>query len=582
MKRLLAAVAIVALLGPSAHAEPRTWTSRDGKFTTQAELLDFKDGQVELRKADGAVIKVPLASLCDEDRELVRSLFPGAQEEAPRPGAEYREWASKAGTFTTTAEYLGYDGGKVHLRKLDGEEIFVPLTALSDADRDWIREELARQKEDEAAAAEAEAQEVTEQFGPQTVAMQLVKLEPPRGRSTRGNPAEYFLRMTDPQTFFLQVGQGPGDGEADFRRIVRAEPNYEGPVPFKGVVKLGGQDYAFALDAVGRQARGYNVLYFDANRNGDLTDDKPIAAVEVGAPAGAGASQSRFPPVDVEIDAGGTTTGYAVLLSALVRQTPVPYVSVSVYSGAIREGFIQQGREKIRLVLVDRNTNGRFDDTVAIRMVGDRVSTSEGDLLLVNPNTRNLLSADATMGRDRHFVSKTVCIGSHFYEMQVAPAGDQLTLTPKELEIGNVTNSSPAYRAVVYSDEYGVVLVSGVKDKKIPLPAGQWRVASYSIDASPFTGGSRTAVTATCGDAYRPITVPKDGTVELPFGAPFRAVVTPMRQAADRVYLSLAITGSADERVTSFYVNGSYPPEPRFVIKNSEGAVVHQGAFEYG
>ena len=145
-----------------------------------------------------------------------------------------------------------------------------------------------------------------------------------------------------------------------------------------------------------------------------------------------------------------------------------------------------------------------------------------------------------------------------------------------------MTNPSPSYRAVAYSDEFGAVMLNGVKDRRIPLPAGQWRVASYAIDAGGFAGGSRTAVTATCGQSYRPVTVVKDQTVELPFGAPFRAIVTGARSAPNRVFLSLAIVGTANEQVTSLFVNGARPPEPRFLIKNSSGDVVHQGSFEYG
>ena len=49
-----------------------------------------------------------------------------------------------------------------------------------------------------------------------------------------------------------------------------------------------------------------------------------------------------------------------------------------------------------------------------------------------------------------------------------------------------------------------------------------------------------------------------------------------------KVSLSLAIVGAAGEQCTSFYVNGSRPPRPRFVIKDQEGKSVHQGSFEYG
>ncbi len=53
--------------------ELRTWTSADGQHTTQAALLGFKDGKVQLRKADGKQISVPSSALSAEDREFVQA-----------------------------------------------------------------------------------------------------------------------------------------------------------------------------------------------------------------------------------------------------------------------------------------------------------------------------------------------------------------------------------------------------------------------------------------------------------------------------------------------------------------------------
>lgn len=583
MRLMLATLLILAMNFAPVVAGTRTWTSSDGRFTTAAELVDFQDGLVHLQRADGQMVRVPLASLSADDREFVKTMLPGVEEPQIRPGSRVREWTSQGGGFTTMAEFLGYDAGKVQLRKLDGEEISVPLAALGDADRDWVREELVRRRTDEASSdhEEDDAEEPIDALGPQTIAMRALRLDPGRGR--RPNRAVgYFLRMTQPQHFHIQLGEGGKDTEALFRRTVRQEPEYQVPVPLRAVVKLGSQQFGFALDAVGKRVAGYNRLYFDLNGNGDLTDDEPIDATDVsGTPAG-GVVQSRFPPVDVELNVDGATVEYTLLLSALAGQKPVPFASASMYAGMVREGYVEQGGSKVRLVLVDQNTNGRFDDHVAIRMVGGRVIPTEGDLLLVNPNPRNVLSADATMGRDRHYVSRTVCIGSHFYEMDVSSAGDRVTLSPKELALGYVTNPSPAYRAMAYSEQYGTVMLGGTKGTKIPLPAGPWRVAGYSIDASGMTGGARTAATATCGDAYPAVEVVEGETVELPFGVPFRAKVAATRATGGRVALSLSIVGAAGERVTSIYVNGRRPPAPRFVITDSEGDVVHQGAFEYG
>jgi thiol-disulfide isomerase/thioredoxin len=64
------AIAAAVLILSTAAAEVRTWTSADGKFTVQAEMLSVEDGSVSLRKADGTEINVPLTKLSKADRQF--------------------------------------------------------------------------------------------------------------------------------------------------------------------------------------------------------------------------------------------------------------------------------------------------------------------------------------------------------------------------------------------------------------------------------------------------------------------------------------------------------------------------------
>ena len=63
----------------------RTWTSKTGKFTIQAELLSFAQGVVHLRRADGKTIKVPLAKLSKDDQNFVTN--PGSSNGVPDASA---------------------------------------------------------------------------------------------------------------------------------------------------------------------------------------------------------------------------------------------------------------------------------------------------------------------------------------------------------------------------------------------------------------------------------------------------------------------------------------------------------------
>ncbi len=84
MQRLLLATAVFCLLlaaGPAAWA--RKWTSSDGRFSVEAELVDFADGQVTLKKPGGETVSVPLSRLSVADRQFVV-----AATKTPKPPAK--------------------------------------------------------------------------------------------------------------------------------------------------------------------------------------------------------------------------------------------------------------------------------------------------------------------------------------------------------------------------------------------------------------------------------------------------------------------------------------------------------------
>lgn len=518
MKRLLAVLLIIAFFGSVALAATRTWKSSNGRFSVEAELLGFEDGKVQLKKADGKVIKVPLKSLSAADRRFVEKQYP----EAAAP-----------------------DGAK---------------------------------KEKEADATPPKDDEEEADDGPLDIEMKPLRVEPPK-RKSRGRSSSlsaYILQLTRPQRF-TQKGKGGGPAEAQFRRVVKKEPKYVFQIPFRGVVKFAGRSYGFSLDATGKKAVGYDRLYFDANGNGDLTDDPTTSATDV-AQKGPTLSQSQFPRVNVTLDAGGEKVEHAFTLGVVCSLAGGNFqATASIYSALAREGYITQGKKRTKVLLIDRNSNGRFDDVVSVKSNG---SLAEGDLLLINPNTKKGPSAGG-MGTDRKLVAKTVCIGRSFYRMSVAPDGGKLKLEPTNLQMGNVVSSGHSYRAVLSSDDFGVVVITGARDQKVVLAEGTWKVINYVLDATR-AGGKRTAVEASYGNKQPTVTVEKGETAELPFGGAFRAIVTSGRTKDKKIALRLQIVGPVGERCRSILVKGGRPPKPRFVIKDKNDKIVHQGEFEYG
>lgn len=81
----LIVVSVVAMtVGEVFAGQSRTWTSTDGKFAVEAELVEVGKEQVRLRKADGTVISVPLARLCRQDRDYVTQAKDGPPRESDK------------------------------------------------------------------------------------------------------------------------------------------------------------------------------------------------------------------------------------------------------------------------------------------------------------------------------------------------------------------------------------------------------------------------------------------------------------------------------------------------------------------
>jgi len=487
----------------------------------------------------------------------------------------------------------------------------------------------------------------------------------------------------------INFGGGQAEQTAKFKEIVKKEPKYESDCPFRGVAKFGTQEYAFALDEAVPESEkkkaesedkdskskddnakpddketkskpakslagsllsalsssdqeaeapnqpkavAYNRLYFDANHNGDLTDDKVIEAASLpNRVLPANYRMFEFPRVDITLDVDGTPVDYAFFLRGHVNASrDYSYAIVQINSAAYREGDITLDGKKRHVVLIDFNSNGRFDDEISISKnimrSGGQLYPEQGDMLLIDPDQGNrgyTSPYEATSNSYQHYVSKMVNIDGRYYNLKISPAGDKLTLTPSSTPLGKITNPNGRFNAVIYGDN-GFLKISGEKDTPISIPEGQWKLLSYTIDltnvpepskpeekkddakensgllalgkvlenllggSSPAAPAGRrfTYVTGGATAKYKPVKVSAGETVEFPFGPPYKPLVSVgyFQGSGENKQASLAMTlvGSVGEVVSDMTVNGGRPPKPEFTIKDPKGEVVQSGSFEYG
>ncbi len=182
----------------------------------------------------------------------------------------------------------------------------------------------------------------------------------------------------------------------------------------------------------------YERLYFDTNHNGDLTDD-PVTESRSSRNLSISYVNTVFPSVGLTIETDGVKLEYAFTMSVYSNATTqYSYANASLSAAAYREGEMAIDGKKYRVVVVDYNSNGRFDDQAGIdenvRLSDDTVYPSVGDMLyLIDPDVKPDRSAnpyDATSNDAMYYVAKQVNLGGRFLDLKITPAGDELTLEP--------------------------------------------------------------------------------------------------------------------------------------------------------
>jgi hypothetical protein len=332
----------------------------------------------------------------------------------------------------------------------------------------------------------------------------------------------------------------------------------------------------------------------------------------------------EFPRVDLTIDVDGVPSEYSFFLGVQSQvSADFSYAAVSLTPGAYREGQITIGGKTHRVALVDYNSNGRFDDQVKADAADPSAEADlSGDVLLVDPDPDKRDSPeDVAVSEFRHYVSKISVFDRRLYDVKISPAGDTLSIAPSKAAFGRVACPFDRLYAVVYGEQGALKLV-GEKSKPIDLPVGRWRLLQYTIEhagAEPPAKGAETekkagragkgsmlkalveAIAKPAGDAADVTPAESSSSVsargvpggaafqvtegqiaKLPFGPPYKPVVTAEPGEGGEAGLRLSIVGSGGERCTSLTVKGSRPDAPEFTILDPKGEVVEQGNFKYG
>ncbi len=394
----------------------------------------------------------------------------------------------------------------------------------------------------------------------------------------------------------------------EFRAAVTKEPAYQCEHPLRGKITLGDDAYLLALDSTNLDKKGYDLLYFDANRNGDLTDDPVIRGKDRHRLLGMGPGNTDFPVVRLPIRVDGREMNYAFTGEASFYRGSSEnrwWASFRITSAVYRTGEIALNGLAHRIVLLDYNSNGRFGDISRQRYDTDGgVWVNEGDMVLVNPNPD-----DPQLGwgfhvhdrRDRHYLSKWLWLEDRYWEIEVSADGSQITFFDRDVAHGTLTGPEFPWGASIYSPE-GFLKIISEGGSPVPVPAGQWKLANYTIDATQAAGTrrrggllrrlfgvdssddawERDAVWGRGREETSSVRVEPNTTAHLPFGPPFYPLVHATRFRDEKATLEMQLIGVGGDECTNLNTRGGDRAEPFFAIVDPEGLIVERGKFEYG
>jgi len=528
--------------------------------------------------------------------------------------AEIRTWKDRTGRHETRAELMEVGDGQVHLRKTDGSLITVPIEQLSEEDRQYLASAGRGQKphagQETAANPSGNAepkvqvcQLATKYFGQ----FRVVQL------SDSGVRLDSIESLPQPRLVTAMMHPGQPDRDADaFRRLVQKEPEYSCREPFRAVLRLGTQEYAFALDRTQERPVGgewYDRLFFDLNHNGDLTDEPPVDGK-------GGGKTSSFPRIDLAIPIDGSSSDYAFYLSAVTNPLrrsdgTGTGVGVTLCPAVCRQGTVSLDGRAQTVTIVDFNSNGRFDDEAHFTGAGGGLLESRrdtfdtGDLLVLGREDEGKTPSANLRTRladpRRVPVSRVARLGGRYYDLTITPAGDRMTVVPTAKPLGKVAVPHPGFVGT-FRGEYGVAKVSGDPGAEL-MPCGRWTLLEYTIDLGTLRGSARrpslkqrpsspeapsvtpsdSLLSASGGEGVLAVEVREGSVVPLPFGPPYRPIVRPVR--GDRRFgtpLVLSLVGKGGELCTNLQIDGRRPENPSLTIRDPEGKIVHEGQFRLG
>ena len=315
--------------------------------------------------------------------------------------------------------------------------------------------------------------------------------------------------------------------------------------------KLGeGENNTLHFMALIPEGNGQVWLYFDKNRDGDLSDEKPcVQAVKD--------SRVTFPPMDLTISVKGVEMPYrASIMGYLFDGNP----SFSLQSKCCRKGKIAIDGDTYEAALIDGNANGLFAET-----------DWNADSMVVATDLNEHASSYLWKSSNRVVIKDGAW---HYFEP--APDGTLIRSKGKAEKLYPLSTNFNKFNLEFTSPHTGAMRLDA-KDGAIMLPAGEYKWLLYSADHIDKDGKKWSFSSGSVmNEPFKVV----EGENVLPLCFPFRQRLTACTKG-NEVTFDEQILGRSGENVYVYGSTGRFD-KPRFSVEDMEGKKVGNGIFEAG
>jgi hypothetical protein len=403
-----------------------------------------------------------------------------------------------------------------------------------------------------------------------------------------------YVRHPDERDSFLPGGATALQGVLERPTGEWKLPQLTSKQPIYAFTEIGDKQRLLILDREKAADFFYNRLYFDANRNQDLTDDPVIDGsftVEEDQ-----ICLAAFPATDTTVDLGETSLPYSFRVSLVYlyfgddgrpdKELTSENLSLSILANCYYSGEFQLESQTYRVLLGDGNVNGRFDDKFSPLPPG-------GDLLCV--------TSGAKPGPyDVQPLANLFLTKGTLFDVDIRTAESKMTLTPVTEDLAPLNLAMATERMTMGTERGWNFVVMYQPGNEVMIPRGNYRLLGYTAVRKDDQGDEWLLQAAAPSSPV--VTVNAGMSPTLNFGEPYvPSVGVPpwardtVREGNTQLPLWLTVKGAAGEhlaeltrisgnrtRIPLSEENPNRPKEPTYKIVQPDGQIVAQGSFEYG